>query len=172
METPALSIQIQMIWIYSQEWYCDSAGNANINGGYGCTFLFDENTGAIQNCTAANGSPCQSVPALPLRSVNPKATNCMTPGGAAEFIIENTSPQPKPPTTAFPDFSPVTMAGSAYSSKTSGYTQTISSDSSVHVLTDFTKDPTHIVIGLGTTDQTYFSIRRPSRPTRSIVTVR
>ncbi|MGC2122133.1 MAG: G1 family glutamic endopeptidase [Xanthobacteraceae bacterium] len=149
--------------IYSQEWYCDSAGNLNINGGYGCTFLFDENTGAIQSCTAANGSPCQSVPALPLCSVNPRATNCMTLGGAAEFIIENTSPQLKPPTTAFPDFSPVTMAGSAYSSKTGGYTQTISNDSSVHVLTDFTKDPTHIVVTLGTSDQTYFSIE-PTQP--------
>lgn len=87
----------------------------------------------------------------------------MTLGGAAEFIIENTSPQLKPPTTAFPDFSPVTMAGSAYSSKTGGYTQTISNDFSVHVLTDFTKDPTHIVVTLGTSDQTYFSIE-PTRP--------
>jgi len=33
--------------IYSVEWYCDSQGNLNLNGGYGCTFLEDERSGAI-----------------------------------------------------------------------------------------------------------------------------
>jgi hypothetical protein len=31
--------------IYSQEWYCDSQGNLNLNGGFGCTYLVDQTTG-------------------------------------------------------------------------------------------------------------------------------
>ena len=37
--------------IYDQNWYCDSEGNLNIDGGYGCDYLEDEthrrNTGAV-----------------------------------------------------------------------------------------------------------------------------
>ena len=77
----------------------------------------------------------------------------------AEFIIENQSGQCCKPSTAFTDFTPeVTMTGSAYSSKTGKYSQTISSDSLVYLLTDFTNTTSHMNVSLGTTDQTYFSM--------------
>jgi hypothetical protein len=59
--------------IYSQQWYCDSVGNLNLNGGYGCSFLHNMTSGAILSCTAANGSPCWSVQALPLCTASPTA---------------------------------------------------------------------------------------------------
>jgi hypothetical protein len=143
--------------IYTQEWYCDSKGNLNLNGGYGCTFLEDDTTGSILSCTQAGGSPCWSV----------KASSGMTLGKAAEFIIENQSPQVSSSSTAFTDFTPtVTMSGSAYTSKTNAYSQTISSDPNVNLLTDFTNTTTHIVVTLGNSDQTYFSMEasQPSYP--------
>jgi hypothetical protein len=69
--------------IFSQEWYCDSQGNLNLNGGYGCTYLKDNTTGAILSCTKANGSPCWSV----------KAVNGWTFGHDADFVIEDQTPQ-------------------------------------------------------------------------------
>jgi hypothetical protein len=117
--------------IYSLEWYCDSAGGLNLNGGYGCTFLEDETTGAI----------------------------LMTVGQAAEFIIENQSPQVSSTSTAFTDFTPaVSMDGSAYTTATGSYSQTISKDPTVYPLLDFTHTTSHMRIGLGTTDQTYFDV--------------
>ena len=157
--TPSINDQI-----YSQEWYCDAKGNLNLNGGYGCTFLFDETSGAILNCTIAGGSPCWSVKALPLCSVSPKTAGCMTLGKSAEFIIEDQSPQLSSTSTAFTDFTPaVTMTGSAYSTRTGSYSQTIDSDADVSLLTDFTKTTTHIVVQLASTDQTRFSIE-PAQP--------
>jgi hypothetical protein len=139
--------------IFSEEWYCDSQGNLNINGGYGCTYLYDYNSGALLNCTLANGSPCWSVKAIP----------GMTLGKAAEFIIEDQSPQVGP-SSAFTDFTPeVTMTGSAYSSTTGSFSQTIDNDPNVYVLTDFTKTTSHIVVTLGSAAQTYFSME-PSQP--------
>jgi hypothetical protein len=70
--------------IFSQEWYCDSEGNLNPNGGYGCTFLEDFTSGATLSCTIANGSPCWSVPALP---------SWTSIGTDADFIIEDQTPQ-------------------------------------------------------------------------------
>jgi hypothetical protein len=151
--------------IYSQAWYCDSAGNLNLNGGYGCTYLQDLNTGAILSCTSATGSPCWSVQAIPSCSVSPGTPNCMTLGLAAEFVIENQSPQLSPPTTAFTDFSPaVNMHGSAYTDQTGSYSQTIINDPVVTILTDFTNTTTHMNVSLGTTDQTYFNITRYAKP--------
>jgi hypothetical protein len=144
--------------IYSEEWYCDSKGNPNLNGGYGCTYLHDLTTGAIFNCTLSNGSPCWSVKALPLCSASSNTTNCMTVGLAAEFIIEDQSPQVLSSSTAFTDFQgTVTIAGSAYSTHTDS-SQTISTDPTVDLLKDFTDTTTHISVSLGTTDQTYFSV--------------
>ncbi len=150
--TPAPNDQI-----YSEEWYCDSVGRPNLNGAYGCTFLQDETTGAIFNCSVANGSPCPSVPALPLCSVSPGTKNCMTVGLSAEFVIENQSPQLNltPPSTAFTDFSPgVTMWGYAFS----GLDQTIGSDPVVTVLTDFTNTTSHMNVSLEQPSSTYFSV--------------
>jgi hypothetical protein len=150
--------------IYSQEWYCDSNGSKNINGGYGCTFLTDETTGAILSCTSATGSPCWSVKALPLCSVSPGTPNCMTVGLAAEFVIENQTPQCCSPATAFTDFaSTVTMSGSAYSSTTDSNSQTISTDPLVDVLDDFTNTTSHMNVSLGKTDQTYFTVSQFKR---------
>jgi hypothetical protein len=139
--------------IFSQEWYCDSQGNININGGYGCTYLYDYNSGALLNCTVANGSPCWSV----------KASSGMTFGKAAEFIIEDQSPQVGS-STAFTDFTPeVTMTGSAYSTTTGSFSQTVNNDPNVYVLTDFTKTTSHVVVSLGSAEQTFFSME-PSQP--------
>jgi hypothetical protein len=152
--------------LYSEEWYCDAAGAPNINGGYGCTFLENLTSGAILNCSKAAGTPCWSVKALPLCSVNPNAGNCMTLGADAEFIIENQSPQVSTTSTAFTDLSPVTMAGSAYSLATKSY-QTISTDPSVYLLTDFTDTTTRMTVSLGTSDQTYFSVAGTADTIRS-----
>jgi hypothetical protein len=77
----------------------------------------------------------------------------------AEFVIENQSGQCCKPSTAFTDFTPeVTMTGSAFSSKTGKYSQTISSDSLVVLLTDFTNTSSHIKVSLGKTNQTYFNM--------------
>ena len=150
--------------IYSQEWYCDSKGKSNIGGGYGCTYLVDKTTGAILSCTSATGSPCWSVQALPLCSVSPGTPNCMTLGLAAEFVIENQTPQCCSPATAFTDLtSTVNMFGSAYSSTTNSYSQTISTDPIVDVLEDFTNTTSHMGIALGKTDQTYFTVSQFKR---------
>jgi len=135
--------------IYDQNWYCDSDGNLNIDGGYGCDYLEDETTGAVLSCTAPNGSPCWSA----------IVHSGMTLGVNADFVIENQSGQCCKPATQFTDFTPeVTMTGSAYSSTTGAYTQTISTDSEVYLLTDFTNSTSHMSVSLGKTDQTYFSI--------------
>jgi hypothetical protein len=150
--------------IYSEEWYCDAKGNVNIDGGYGCTYLYDMNSGAIFNCTLPGGSPCWSVKALPLCSVSPGSKGCMTPGKAAEFIIENQSPQVSSSSTAFTDFSgTLTISGSAESSKTNTESQTVSTDPDVSVLTDFTKTTSHIVVSLAAPDQTIFWME-PTQP--------
>jgi hypothetical protein len=76
----------------------------------------------------------------------------MTLGRAAESIIELQGP-------AFTEFTPeVTMTGSAYSSKTGSYSQTIGNDPQVDLLWDFTKASTHLVVTRGATNQTDFSI--------------
>ncbi len=88
----------------------------------------------------------------------------MVPGVSAEFIAENASPQVNPPSTAFTDFSPrILMTGSARSSSVSGpnpntYSQTISSDPTVFLLTDFTNTTTQMQVTLGSQDSTCFTI--------------
>lgn len=141
--------------IFSEEWYCDAKGNVDLNGGYGCSYLVNMTSSAILNCTKAGGSPCWSVKALPLCSVKP-VKNCMTLGRAAEFIIENQSPQVSSSSTAFTDIGPVTIAGSA--TNTLDDTKTISNDPDVTVLTDFTHTTTHILVNLGGQDDTNFMV--------------
>jgi hypothetical protein len=140
-----------------QAWYCNADGTIDIGGGYGCALVQDMTSGAILSCTSSTGSPCASTRANVLCSVNPKARECFVLGPTAEFIMEDDSPQLRPPTTPYTDFTPkVTMAGSAISS--GSLSQTISNDPAVTVLTDWTKGPTHIVVTLGTTDETSFNI--------------
>lgn len=152
--------------IYDVNWYCDAKGNPNLNGGYGCSFLQDLTTGAILSCTRPQGTPgstpCWSANAHPLCSAvppPPKAAQCMTLGVNAEFVIENQTGQCCKPATAFTDFRPkVTMIGSAYSTKTGSYSQTINNDSKVFLLKDFTNTTTHIDVSLGKAEQTNFNI--------------
>ncbi|HKF22879.1 MAG TPA: G1 family glutamic endopeptidase [Candidatus Angelobacter sp.] len=161
--------------IYDVNWYCDAKGNPNINGGYGCSFLQDLTTGAILSCTRPQGTPgstpCWSANAHPLCSAvpaPPKAAQCMTLGVNAEFVIENQAGQCCAPATAFTDFRPkVTMTGSAYSTKTGSYSQTINSDSQVFLLKDFTDTTTHIDVWLGKAWQTNFRIE-PHVPTAEV----
>jgi hypothetical protein len=135
--------------IYDQNWYCDADGSLNIKGGYGCSYLEDLTTGAVLSCTSPSGSPCWSA----------KVHSGMTLGVDAEFIIENQSGQCCSPAVQFTDFTPeVIMTGSAYTSTTKSYSQTISSDSHVYLLTDFTNSTSHMNVALGTTDQTYFAM--------------
>ena len=135
--------------IYDENWYCDSEGNFNIKGGYGCNYLEDVTTGAVLSCTSPSGSPCWSA----------KVHSGMTLGVNAEFVIENQSSQCCAPATQFTDFTPeVTMTGSAYSSTTDSFTQTIGTDSQVDLLIDYTHTTSHMNVSLGTTDQTYFSV--------------
>ncbi|HYA41228.1 MAG TPA: Ig-like domain repeat protein [Syntrophobacteraceae bacterium] len=154
--------------IYSQEWYCDSSGNPNINGGYGCTFLQDLTSGAIFSCTSSDGTPCWSVKANPLCSDQPNYPDCFTLGHTAEFIIEDdTHERYGDGDDAFTDFTgTVTMSGSALSEPNNQTIRTnISNDPSVVLFTDWTVAPTHIIVSLGETDQTYFSISKSSPPT-------
>jgi len=150
--------------VFSEEYYCDASGNVNLNGGYGCTFLEDLNSGAILNCTQANGSPCWSVQALPTCSVSPGTPNCMTLGYAAEFILENVSSQVGP-YTSFTDFSgTLTMSGWAHS--TSGSWVTVNSDPSVTLLMSDYDPHTYLIPSLGAGNQTYFNVEstQPSYP--------
>jgi hypothetical protein len=145
--------------MYAENWYCNAGGNIDVNGGYGCSYLVDLKTRAILNCTVpkGSGSPCWSVPAIA----------GMTFGPAAEFIIENQSPQVSSTSTAFTDFSPpVTMAGTAYSTRTSSFSQNIGNDPSLHVLTDFTNTTSHIVVSTTGTPATVFTMEatQPSYP--------
>jgi hypothetical protein len=152
--------------ILAQAWYCDSSGNPDINGGYGCTNLHDLTSGAILNCTLPTGTPCWSATALPSCSASPGTPNCETRGLSAEFVIENQSPQVSSTSTAFTDFTPtVTMTGEAGSSKTGKFSQTIHSDPSVLLLGDFTNTTTHMQVTLGKTDQTYFNVVKVVPPT-------
>ncbi len=73
--------------LFVQNWYCDASGNLKLKGGFGCSFVHDKTSGATLSCTTSTGSPCPSVPALPLCSVNPNLANCFTLGASAEFIL-------------------------------------------------------------------------------------
>src|SRR6185312_1630379 len=125
--------------IFAQAWYCDAQGNPNLNGGYGCSYMYDFRSGAVFSCTKPRGTsgstPCWSVAALPLCSLSPRTPNCMTAGPAAEFILENQSPQLTPPTDQFPPFkSAIAMTGSATGTKGP---VTVAGDPTVILLTDF-----------------------------------
>jgi hypothetical protein len=184
--------------IYSEEYYCDSQGNPNLNGGYGCTYILDETTGAILNCTQANGSPCASVKAVPTwnsfgteadfviedqtpqllsgwdSNTNYTPGQMVSDGGTAGkgypyiCLVSNMDHEPGQnpqywavyaPLTAFTDLSDtVNMSGSALSSTTGKFSQTVTTDPLVYLLVDFTNTSSHMNVSLGTTDETYFSV--------------
>jgi len=109
--------------IYAAEWYCDAKGNENLDGGYACTYMFDNTQGIAWDCYTAGSKGCQSY-ALP----NKDLVNGFL-GQTAGFIIEMDTCQAitgpgscgsKTPSEEWPDFSPVTMTGSAFVVKGSG----------------------------------------------------
>jgi len=150
--------------IFSQEWYCDSAGNPNMNGGFGCSIVVDLNKEALLNCSSATGSPCPSVQVGAQCSSTPNASGCVL-GVSAEFIVENQSPQvnqttgpgstfPPENSVYFPVFVPaVDFAGSAASAVST--IETVSNDPSVAVVTESTNVPSHIGVSLGPFDDTF-----------------
>ena len=123
--------------IFSEEWYCDATGAADLQGGYGCTFLEDETTGGIFSCTSKKDAACLSVKALP----------SFTLGEAADFVIEMEQGP------AFTAFTPaVTMQGTAYSSAL-GVFSDVTTDPTVFRLIDFTNSPlTEMQVTLGSPD--------------------
>ena len=145
--------------ILAQAWYCDAQGQVSLGGGYGCTFLYNFRSGAVFSCTAPKGtagsSPCWSVKALPLCSVEPNAPNCMTVGTSAEFILENQSGQLTPPTDQFPKFRPaIVMTGMATNATGISTTNT---DPNTVVLADYAHAPPHISVALSTLGDTTFA---------------
>jgi hypothetical protein len=181
--------------IYAHAWYCNSSGEVNPKGAYGCSYLLDMTTGMLLNCTEANTGSCPSAPApsswtsfgveadFVIEDQTPQmypgwnATTAYTNGQIANYDLPyagypyialanntgqppSTSPKfwaPYPQGMAFTDFTPtVTMAGSAQSTTTGTFSQTVSTDPLVDKLIDFTSTVSHMDISLGTTDQTYF----------------
>ena len=150
--------------ILAQVWYCDANGQVSLNGGYGCSYVYDYNSQAVFSCTAPRGqpsaSPCWSVKALPACSASPTTPNCMTFGNSAETILENTSQQLTPPTDQFPPFAP-SLVMSALAGTTAGKAVTLDDDPTVILLTDFPHNPPPVTVAIAS-DQTSFTIGPPA----------
>jgi hypothetical protein len=99
--------------IYAVEWYCDAKGNLNLSGGYACTLMVDETQGISWDCSQAGSSDC---PSYTLKSAD-LANGVL--GETAQFIIEYDTGSTAGP-GHWPDFSPVTMSGSAFVVKGNG----------------------------------------------------
>jgi hypothetical protein len=63
--------------ILAEAWACDSNGNLNYSGGYGCFFIEDTTTGTSVTCNKPTAKPCPSIQA-------PSTFK----GYTAEFILE------------------------------------------------------------------------------------
>jgi hypothetical protein len=103
--------------IFLAEWYCDSKGNLDMLGGYGCTNVVDVTQNVSWTCNKSDGSNCAS---YPIKSSD-LANGIL--GQSAEYIIENDTAEsfgncPKATKTTecydqWVDISPVTMTGDA-----------------------------------------------------------
>jgi hypothetical protein len=146
--------------ILAQAWYCDAHGGVDLNGGFGCSSLYNFQSGAVFNCVLPRGvaptEPCWSVKALPLCSVSPTTPNCMTVGMSAEFILENQSGQISPSADQFPRFTPaiVMYPGWANSASTMGWS--VDNDPVVTLLKDFEHGPPHVLVSLPGVSTTSF----------------
>jgi hypothetical protein len=121
--------------VFVEEWYCDSAGNPNLTGGYGCTHMTDVTTGAVWDCSKASSQSCAS---YPLQAGNQV-------GQSSEFIVENDGPQ-LGSTWNWPDFGPITMTSAnalLATGATTGATVTPGTDPTVTI--DVDPDPTNSV---------------------------
>jgi hypothetical protein len=141
--------------IFAEEWYCDAKGNVNLSGGYGCSVMVDENQGVECECDQANSSDCQSYTLNPADLANGKL------GFWADFIIEDDTGEVVKNSAEWPDFSPVTMNGSALVVQGSGASEggtwvTTSTDPLVTLFTDnnssvpFERGDGHLLITLPT----------------------
>jgi hypothetical protein len=161
--------------ILAQAWYCDANGQVNLGGGFGCSYLYDFQSGLVFSCTIPRGDPsnppCWSVKALPLCSVSPRVPNCMTLGASAEFILENQSGQLSPQTDQFPPFTPaIAMSGTAVSTTgTSTVYSTVDNDPNVTLLADYPHGPPRIVVALTGNATTTFTALHPGEPLVSSV---
>jgi hypothetical protein len=104
--------------IFAQEWYCDAAGNVNLTGGYACTYMLDTTQNVVWKCDSATTtiSDCTS---YKLKSADLANGNL---GFWADFIIEDDTDEFVKNSAEWPDFSPVTMLGTACVVKGSGAT--------------------------------------------------
>jgi hypothetical protein len=130
--------------ILAQVWYCDANGQVNLNGGFGCSYLYDFQSGAVFNCTTPRGNgnnpPCWSVKALPLCSVSPTTPFCMTLGMSAEVIVENAS--------GFPGFTPSLAMDGVAGSVSQNSAVTVNNDPAVFLLRDYPHGPPHVLVSL------------------------
>jgi hypothetical protein len=129
--------------IYAQEWYCDAKGNLNLSGGHACTLMQDITQGVSWQCDQASSSDCPSYTL--------KAGDNL--GFWADFIIENDTSQVVPGSHEWPDFSPVTMLGSALVVQGTGVSGdgawvTTSTDPTVTVWTDNTTSTGRLAVTL------------------------
>jgi hypothetical protein len=137
--------------ILAQAWYCDANGLADLNGGYGCNYMYDFNSQAVFSCTqpkTTNPTPlCWSAKAFFPACSNPPVPNCMTFGNSAEFILENESSQIKPtPTDQFPTFFPP-IQGELVAVSASKGSLTMDTDSQAILLIDFPHNPPNVYVG-------------------------
>jgi len=144
--------------IYAQEWYCDATGNPNLAGGYACTYMRDDTSHVVWDCSQANSTVCAS---YPLTSGDLTNGNL---GQSAEFVIENDTLESGPNVTVFswPPFDSVTMSGTALVVQGSGAGSTLNqnagawvtaiSDPSVQLAPDWTNGPSYLNISLIGTD--------------------
>lgn len=133
--------------ISMEEWYCDAKGNLNLRGGYECTNMVDTTQHAQWECDKAGSSDCPSY------KLNAGYLGNGALGWQTEYIIEDDSKH----AGEWPNFSPVTMHGSAdviVGNGTKGTGRFVSmnygslSDPKITLYTDNNHSTRHLVITL------------------------
>ena len=118
--------------IYVEEWYCDAKGNPSLWGGYACTYMYDYGQSIAWDCSQAGSKECPSYTLKPTDFTNGSL------GFWADYIIEDDTAH----AGEWPDFSPVTMTGTALvvkgTSASTGTWVTTSTDPYVSLQTDAT----------------------------------
>ena len=104
--------------IFAQEWYCDAEGNVNLTGGYACTYMLDTTQNVVWKCDSATTTISDCI-SYKLESADLANGNL---GFWADFIIEDDTDEFVKNSAEWPDFSPITMLGTACVVKGSGAT--------------------------------------------------